>query len=218
MRCLHLLDFESQYVYFGETCLHFLVQKSFKNCFRHEKKYPTYIAKKRTIFTAALQSFLHSPCFLSNYCLIAHNVKSKEENQTLHILLKSSWEYPVGIKGSAVVAGYAYACWKAGMISQWCAWNRQGGAAGPARTQRGSPEDCGGMSVSEQPSYRMTSFQIHSCVFLAHLFYFVSKRHLKKVPAPARSSYRSRDGSRERGSAESVPGWAALKFWQGCRS
>ena len=136
----------------------------------------------------------------------------------LHILLKSSWEYPVGIKGSAAVAGYAYACWKAGMISQWCAWNRQGGAAGPARTQRGSPEDCGGMSVSEQLSYRMTSFQIHSSVFLAHLFYFVSKRHLKKVPAPARSSYRSRDGSRERGSAESVPGWAALKFWQGCRS
>ena len=64
----------------------------------------------------------------------------------------------------------------------------------------------------------MTSFQIHSSVFLAHLFYFVSKRHLKKVPAPARSSYRSRDGSRERGSAESVPGWAVLKFWQGCRS
>ena len=40
-RCLHLLDFKSQYVYFGETCLHFLVQKSFTNCFRHEKKYPT---------------------------------------------------------------------------------------------------------------------------------------------------------------------------------
>ena len=41
MRCLHLLDFKSQYIYFGEICLHFLVQKSFKNCFRHEKKYPT---------------------------------------------------------------------------------------------------------------------------------------------------------------------------------
>ena len=78
------------------------------------------LVKKRTIFTAALQSFLHSPCFLSNYCLIAHNVKSKYENQTFTYTSKVLFrrEYPVGIKGSAAVAGYAYACWKAGMISQ----------------------------------------------------------------------------------------------------
>ena len=40
------------------------------------------LVKKCSILPAALQAFLHSPCFLSNYCLIAHNVKSKYENET----------------------------------------------------------------------------------------------------------------------------------------
>ena len=60
-RCLHLLAFKSQYVYFGETCLHFLVQKSFTNCFRHEKKYPTKLCKSAAYFLLPCRHFC-IPC------------------------------------------------------------------------------------------------------------------------------------------------------------
>ena len=139
----------------------------------------------------------------------------------LHILLKSSWEYPVDIKGSAAVAGYAYACWKAGMTARWCAWNRQGGTAGPAGrsgAHRKPADKCPSLNsrVTEWPASKFTRvcFPFSSPVLL--LFFF--KTPFKKVPAPARSSYRSRDGGREIDSAESVPGGAALKSCQGCRS
>ena len=83
-------------------------------------------------------------------------------------------------------------------------------------------QDAVGLTGSLRRNVRLWTAQLLNslvCVSpLAHLFYFVSKCHLEKVPAPARSSYRSRDGGRERDSAESVPGWAVLKFWQGCQS
>ena len=76
------------------------------------------LVKKCSILPAALQAFLHSPCFLSKYCLIAHNVKSKYENETFTHTSKVLLRIPLGIKGSAAVAGYAYACWKAGMTAR----------------------------------------------------------------------------------------------------
>ena len=102
-----------------------------------------------------------------------------------------------------------------------------GDAPGTVREGPLDLQDAAGLTGSLRTNVRLWTAELSNdqllnslvCVSpLAHLFYFLLKSYFKKVPAPARSSYRSRDGGREIDSAESVPGGAALKSCQGCRS